>query len=270
MTLDVPSTAAGRSKPHRPREPLRRMEEGRASQRPRAKKATDRAPVDHGQPKVGGPMHEMIIAALVSEILSGTLLPGMAIDERSISSRFGVSRTPVRHAIARLRAQGLVHVRPRSGSFVARIPLSEVLQLFEFMAELEAVCAKYSAERMDQSQRTELRTLAEACREASAESQEAYSRANIAFHDVLYRGSGNAQFESSARSARMRVSAYRRYTLELPGRLAKSVAEHFQIIDAIEQHDGDGAYRSMRNHMDIQREDYAPFILNFERNDQNR
>ena len=235
--------------------------------KPAARSITSRAAaLRSAEPSAASPSRsELIAEVLENDILSGILTPGMAIDERSISARFGVSRTPVRNAIAKLRAQGLVEVRPRSGSFVARVSLSEVLQLFEFMAELEAICAKYSTIRMDAAQLKELRRRAEACRQASAASVDAYSAANAAFHDLIYVGSGNEHLEASTRSARKRCAAYRRHTLAIPGRLAESVREHFRIVKAMERRDRNGAYDAMRVHIDIQRHDYAPLIAIFER-----
>src|SRR4051812_11396626 len=98
------------SKPLRGRQ---NVDDGKATRKPAKSRAT----------------REAIVHALESDILSGRLAPGCSIDERSLSLRFDVSRTPVREAVARLRSQGLVEVRPRAGSFVARISLTEVLQL---------------------------------------------------------------------------------------------------------------------------------------------
>ena len=85
-----------------------------------------------------------IADVLEAEILDGTLKPNERLDERTLAERFGVSRSPVRDAIGRLSALGLVDVRPKSGTYVAEMSLSLVLHHFELMAGLEGLCARYA------------------------------------------------------------------------------------------------------------------------------
>jgi DNA-binding GntR family transcriptional regulator len=199
-----------------------------------------------------------IVRALEKEILTGALLPGDRIDERALASRFGVSRTPVRDAIGRLASLGLVKVKPRSGSFVAEIHLEELLQLFEVMAHLEGLCARYSAERMDTAEQTELRRCAEAC--LAHDTVDGYAAANLAFHNVIYRGAKNDYLEMLTRQSRQRVASYRNYTFRLPGRLKRSAEEHIEIVEAICAGDAVRAQALMVQHTDIKRSDFAPFI----------
>src|SRR5665647_1918203 len=88
---------------------------------------------------------------LEEEINRGDLLPGDALDERELAQRFGVSRTPVREAMVQLVAQGLVTTAPRQGVHVARMSIQELLGLFELLAEIEGVCAKYCARRLTEA-----------------------------------------------------------------------------------------------------------------------
>jgi DNA-binding GntR family transcriptional regulator len=199
-----------------------------------------------------------IVRALENEILTGALLPGDRIDERALASRFGVSRTPVRDAIGRLASLGLTEVKPRSGSFVAEMRLEELLQLFEVMAHLEGLCARLSAERMDTAEQAELRRCVEACR--AHDTPEEYAAANLAFHNVIYRGAKNDYLEMLTRQARQRVASYRNYTLRLPGRLKRSAEEHVGIAEAICTGDAARAQTLMAEHTDIKRSDFAPFI----------
>ena len=94
--------------------------------------------------KNGDPVRDEIVRVLEDEIFAGGLIPGDRIEERAIAARFGVSRTPVRDAIGRLASLGLIEVKPRSGSYVAEMSLAELLQLFEVMANLEGLCARYA------------------------------------------------------------------------------------------------------------------------------
>ena len=98
----------------------------------------------------GNLSRDVIARKIEDEILTGTLIPGDRLDERALALRFGVSRTPVREAIGRLASLGLIEVKPRSGSFVAEVRLEELLQIFEVMAQLEGLCARYWPERPGQ------------------------------------------------------------------------------------------------------------------------
>jgi DNA-binding GntR family transcriptional regulator len=212
--------------------------------------------------KNGDPVRDEIVRVLEDEILAGGLLPGDRIEERAIAARFGVSRTPVRDAVGRLASLGLIEVKPRSGSYVAEMSLAELLQLFEVMANLEGLCARYAAERMDAAERAELRRRVDVC--LVQETAEDYAPANLAFHDVIYRGAKNAYLESLTRHARHRVATYRNYTFRLPGRLKRSAAEHVDIADAICTGDSERAQALMSKHADIKRSDFAPFVAMIE------
>lgn len=202
----------------------------------------------------------VIARTLEAEIVRGALAPGERLDERALSLRFGVSRTPVREAIGHLVAQGLVETRARSGNFVARIALADVLLLFEAMAEFEALCGRFAARRATREEAAQLRRLAETCAEVAVEGPERYSVANVAFHDALYAAAHNTFLEAASRQARQRAGVYRAYTLQLQGRLERSVSEHFAIADAVIAGDPDVAHRRLLDHVDIRKEDYAPFL----------
>src|ERR1700733_14964536 len=77
--------------------------------------------------------------ALTDEIASGLLAAGAALDEQQLADRFGASRTPVREALRQLAVSGLVEMRPRRGVVVARLTPERIMDMFETMAEIEAM-----------------------------------------------------------------------------------------------------------------------------------
>jgi DNA-binding GntR family transcriptional regulator len=90
---------------------------------------------------------------LADEIVRGVLKPGVALDETELARRFEVSRTPVREAIRQLAASGLVESQAHRGAVVARRSEERLIGMFEAMAELEAMCAGFAAERMTGAER---------------------------------------------------------------------------------------------------------------------
>jgi len=198
---------------------------------------------------------------LEREIFSGALLPGVRLDESGLARRFGVSRTPVREALLQLASAGLIEMRPRQGAVVAAISVQQLLQMFEVMAEMEALCARYAARRMGPSERRALERAHKACvDQARRHDPEQYYEANRIFHEVVYAGTRNGYLEETTRALRNRLSSYRRFQLHQPGRVANSLAEHQAVVAAILAGDADQAATAMRAHVAIQGEVFTDLV----------
>lgn len=199
--------------------------------------------------------------ALESEIATGELAQGTRLDETSLAARFGVSRTPVREALTALASAGLVEARPRQGAVVAALPLDRLVQMFEVMAELEALCTRLAARRMTRDNREELEKALEACYEvADPDRPDDYYEANLRFHEAIYAGSHNAFLAEQTRTLRNRLQPYRRTQLTRPGRIATSLAEHVEIVKAINSGDAISAEAAMRRHVTIQGDTFADVL----------
>lgn len=198
---------------------------------------------------------------LESEIATGELAQGTRLDEISLAKRFGVSRTPVREALTALASAGLVQARPRQGAVVAALPLERLIQMFEVMAELEALCARLAARRMGEDDRAELTAALEACRaDADPGRPNAYYDANLRFHEAIYAGSHNTFLAEQTRTLRNRLQPYRRTQLTGPGRIETSLAEHVEIVKAIFAGDAISAEGAMRRHVTIQGDTFADLL----------
>ncbi len=194
-----------------------------------------------------------LVGELEREIVTGGLQPGDKLDERMLSERFNVSRTPVREALQQLSSSGLVETRPRRGTVVASITVNELIEMFEVMSELESYCARLAARRMMAPEIAALRDLYEACaREREREEPDSYYAANVAFHEAIYAGSHNSYLERQTKAVRNRLSPYRRLQLYRPGRIGGSCDEHLEVLDAITRHDSEKAGEAMLRHVDIQ------------------
>ena len=172
---------------------------------------------------------------LEAEIVEGVLPPGTRLEEPALAERFGVSRTPVREALQRLSASGLVELKPRRGTQVLNPSIGRIVEMFEVMAELEAVCARLCARRGDPDLFADLRGwLARCAAAADTGDASAYYTANKGFHSAIYRGSGNLFLSQQAELLHLRLTPFRRQQLRLPRRLRQSLAEHGRIVAAIE------------------------------------
>jgi len=197
---------------------------------------------------------QQIHQAIADDIVHGRLMPGTPLDEVTIATSFGVSRTPIREAIRQLAAIGLVETQARCSAFVATLTASELDEMFAVMAEVEALCARWSAIAMTTAERRHLLALqTESERLVSAGRQEAYVEANNRFHEVIYHGSHNRFLAELALSVRRRCAPFRRAQFETLGRIARSHAEHDAVVEAIQRGDADLAAREMRAHIIVVR-----------------
>ncbi|MFT4096616.1 MAG: GntR family transcriptional regulator [Rhodoblastus sp.] len=215
---------------------------------------------DDALPAIG--QRERVQRAIEHDIASGNYKAGQRLDEREIANRLNVSRTPVREALNRLASIGLVEARPNQGSFVTSMTLQDFLQQYEFMADLEALCARLAARRMEELARARLRQLAvEGSRAAEQGDVESYIPVNLEFHQVIYSATRNRFLEQSIFDLRRRMAHYRGFSIRLPGRLARSAEEHVAIANAIIHSDADEAHRLMRWHMELLKPESSDFLI---------
>ncbi|EWY37383.1 GntR family transcriptional regulator [Skermanella stibiiresistens SB22] len=188
--------------------------------------------------------------AIADDIMSGLIFPGVRLDEQELADRFGVSRTPVREALKQLSATGLIMLRAHKGAVVTPMTIGVLSELFEALAELEAGCARLAAEKMTGAER---RALEEVHREVGdlvrRGDPDRYHLANIRFHDMIYEGGHNGFLAETTVALRRRLSPFSRAQFRNLGRMARSFAEHDQIVTAIVRGDGDGAFHTMRAHL---------------------
>ena len=172
--------------------------------------------------------------ALEQDILLGVYEPGTRLDEVSLAARFGVSRTPVREALAQLSSAGLIEMRPRRGAFVRTVGIRELVEMFEVMAELEALCARLAARRMSARQKNRLVQAHRSCAQAlEAGDADAYYYENEVFHGRIYAGCGNTFLIGQTEQLRNRLKPFRRLQLRVPQRMAASFREHENMVEAL-------------------------------------
>ncbi len=202
-----------------------------------------------------------VVRRLEEEIVAGILPPGTRLDEVQLSERYGLSRTPLREALAQLAASGLVEIRPRAGAFVTKLSPRSMLECLAFTAEVEAIAAKWAASRMTARERCDLMALLEMATDSVASRDwDTYFEHNRSFHAAIYAGAHNAYVSEQARQLFLRGAPYRRLQLRQRGRLATSHAEHRAIAESIVAEDGVAAADAIRAHITIQGDRFLEFL----------
>ena len=192
---------------------------------------------------------DTVFSALENDILSGVLPKGALITELRTCEQFGVSRTPVREALQRLRQEGLVEESGK-GAVVIGITEADIDDIYEVRGRIEGLAAARCAVRISPE---ELRKLSE-----TVELQEFYAARGAAdslrnldseFHRLIFSYCGSRTMETLLLELHRKVKLVRRVSVEDPTRARKAVQEHRAILEAIAAHDAEAAERHTALHI---------------------
>jgi DNA-binding GntR family transcriptional regulator len=173
----------------------------------------------------------------------------LRLDERRMAERLGVSRTPIREALARLAHEGLVEIAPRKGVFVRRKTREEILEMVITWAALEGMAARLATEVATDAALLALKRFAlKHSSDVDRADIEEYSDANITFHQTILELSGCSLLRTTADGLFTHMQAVRRRAMGESDRARKSVADHMEIIDALMARDADLSARRVRDH----------------------
>jgi DNA-binding GntR family transcriptional regulator len=171
------------------------------------------------------------------------------LDEKRLAADLGVSRTPVREALARLENQGLITIVPRRGVYIARKSSAEIIEMIIAWAALESMAARLACERASDAEIAGLRTLFSEFDDAALRSHlDEYSVANLRFHQRLIELGHSALIAEIADGLLVHVRAIRRHTIGEADRVERSIVDHMQIIEALEARHPEAAERLVRDH----------------------
>jgi DNA-binding GntR family transcriptional regulator len=173
----------------------------------------------------------------------------LRLDERELSQRLRISRTPVREALARLEQEGLVRIVPRKGVFIARKNKQEILEMIMVWAALESMAARLATLHASDHAIGALRTLFATFKgdEIGANIDE-YSEQNIKFHQSILEMSKCALLKQIADGLFLHMRAIRHRTISEDDRVRRSIVDHLHIIEALEARNADLAERLVREH----------------------
>lgn len=171
------------------------------------------------------------------------------LDERHLSEKLGVSRTPIREAMGLLEQEGFVRSSPRRGVFVVRKTKREILDMVTVWAALESMAARMAARNASDEDIASLRELFRHFeRERLPEQMSEYSEANIAFHKQILRMGGCQLIVDMTDNLFIHMRAIRKVTIARDDSAQRSIEEHMGIIEALEQRDAERASQLVRDH----------------------
>ena len=195
---------------------------------------------------------ERVVTALRRAIVIGELPPGAHLKEPLLAQRFGVSRLPVREAIAQLDREGLVRIEPRRGAFVIGVTEQDVSDIYECRLMLETAAVRRAARRVTPEALAELEDFVRQMRAATAAGQpQQVAAADMGFHRQIVALSGNRALASAWEPVAplietiLGISDTTIASAELP----VAVDRHLEIIGALERCDAAEAERLLQDHL---------------------
>lgn len=183
-------------------------------------------------------------------IFSGQLGAGTDHLESELATRLGMSRTPVREALLRLEAQGLLDVRPRKGVRITPLSPRDMAEVYDVLTELESLAAANAAANglTDSDLEPLAKTIADMDEALTNENREEWAAADDAFHTELVRLGGNDRVRRVVNMMSDQVRRARLVTLYMRPSPTKSNDDHREVMNAIRKGDADRARKVHRQH----------------------
>lgn len=188
-------------------------------------------------------LRNRIFHQLESDIVSGKYPSGYNLSEKALAEEFGVSRTPLREAMAQLELEGLVEFVPHKGVFVLGISRQDIEDIYLIKLTIESLAAKLASERIDEEELVELEeTLNLTEFYMSKGDLEKLVELDSRFHDLICKAGKNRPLRAMLATFHNYAKMARYKSITTPGRAAKMLQEHRNLLAAIAKGDGELAY----------------------------
>ena len=179
-------------------------------------------------------LEQKVYLSLENEILGGGYTRGEALTEMSLCKKLGVSRTPVRSALHRLCEEGLVEMSPNRGAVVVGITEEDLTDAYKIRMRLEGLASAMAAERITDEEKKKLKDTVELSEFYLAKGDaENLKELDTSFHRIIYKASGNRTLCKILSELHRNIRSYRKLSLNVSGRLERSIEEHREICCAI-------------------------------------
>lgn len=196
------------------------------------------------------PYSEQAARILREEILAGQFAPGERLNEVELSTRLGISRSPIREGLRKLADEGLLVLSPRRGAFVASFAPDEVGELMEFRTALDVMAARLAATRATEEQLAHLQVALDAATVAHKGRAEAAPAWGEDFHILILHASANRRIIERGTEVHTALHLARFRSGSTPNRAQEAHDEHQQILDAIRDRQPEASARAMQEHLE--------------------
>lgn len=194
-----------------------------------------------------------VYRALRQSILGHLFGPGERLQVDEIAHKLGVSLTPVRHAIQQLSAEGLIEIRPRSGTFVAKLTARDVEETSDLRCALECLAGEKAVARITEEELGQFRELLAALAQPidNADDRKLHEENNTRLHKLLIDCSGNKRLAETYKGLHAHLVIARAHSQDAgwEQRLAVEQAEHEEIVQALEARDVPRLTQALRTHI---------------------
>lgn len=193
---------------------------------------------------------EPIAAALRRAIILGELPPGLHLEEPSLAEKFGVSRIPVREALARLAHEGLVRIEPRRGAFVVGMTVDEIHDVYDLRQLIEVHAVRRAIERVGRAELAGLQQQVDLMAEAVRLNRlDRVAEPDVSFHRQIVVLAGSRRLLNAWEPIGGIVATILSITDTTYRDMPRSVVSHQAIVDALARHDPDRAEAELREHL---------------------
>ncbi|MFQ5736392.1 MAG: GntR family transcriptional regulator [Thermodesulfobacteriota bacterium] len=183
-------------------------------------------------------LRERIVDFIKDSVVTGRLKPGERVPEQEIAENLGISRTPIREAFRQLESEGFISVTPRKGAVVSPITDKDVSEFYTIKSLLEGFAAKTACEKLTPKEIKRLESLnAQMARCAEKNDVKGFFRLDNQFHDTFLKACGNEKLCVLVYNLVQQFERFRVTALSVPGRMAGSVRQHREIIEAFRESD---------------------------------
>jgi DNA-binding GntR family transcriptional regulator len=198
----------------------------------------------------GVPARTQVYATLRDAIIRAELPPGRKLSENELATWLGVSRTPIREALVRLRDERLVAIVPQLGTFVSYISTQAVSDAHFIREALECAAIRETAIKATEDDIASLEENLRAQERADERGDfDAFYVLDEEFHRVLCDLSGHATVWAVSQRAKGHLNRIRRLSIPMPSYIGEMIAEHRGVVAAVAEHDPDAAEEQLRHHL---------------------
>lgn len=202
-----------------------------------------------------GALHDQVAQRLRTLLVEGGIAPGAKLNERELAEQLHVSRTPLREAIKRLAAEGLVDLLPNRGAVAVKLGQADIEHTFEVLAALEGLSGQLAAERASDAEIAEIRALHYEMRACHARGDlSGYYRLNAVIHAAINAAARNPVLSQHYAAINARVQSLRFRTNQDGAKWQRAVLEHEQMVEALAARDAAALRQVLVQHLQHKRD----------------